>query len=109
LQFWSRRRHGPRVQRVADKISERGGEAGRIYLMGHSARAVHVASYVSHPEVKVKGGGLAGDLRADGWRAREAIEGRRTGMSADICIVLRLAHRVAEDTSLFEFNHAPDA
>jgi triacylglycerol lipase len=66
LQFWSRRRHGPRVQRVADKISERGGEAGRIYLTGHSAGAVHVASYVSHPEVKVKGGGLAGAIMVAG-------------------------------------------
>jgi triacylglycerol lipase len=41
---------------VAGKIGERGGDPARIYLMGHSAGAVHVANYVSHPEFhKVKG------------------------------------------------------
>jgi hypothetical protein len=46
------------VQWVTDRISERGGSPARIYLMGHSAGAVHVANYVSHPEFhKVKGGG----------------------------------------------------
>ena len=36
-------------------------------LMGHSAGAVHVASYVSHPEFhKVKGGGLAGAIMVSG-------------------------------------------
>ena len=56
----------------ASKIGERGGDPARIYLMGHSAGAVHVANYVSHPEFyKVKDGGLAGaimvsgDLRSD--------------------------------------------
>ena len=35
--------------------------------MGHSAGAVHVASYVSHPEFhKVKGGGLAGAIMVSG-------------------------------------------
>ena len=38
-----------------------------IFLMGHSAGAVHVASYVSHPEFyKVKGGGLAGAIMLSG-------------------------------------------
>jgi acetyl esterase/lipase len=55
------------VQWVADKIGERGGDPARIYLMGHSAGAVHVASYVSHPEFyKVKGGGLAGAILVSG-------------------------------------------
>jgi triacylglycerol lipase len=35
--------------------------------MGHSAGAVHVAGYVSHPELhKVKGGGLAGAIMVSG-------------------------------------------
>lgn len=55
------------VQWISDKIGERGGNPGRIYLMGHSAGAVHVASYVSHPEFhKVKGGGLAGAIMISG-------------------------------------------
>ena len=52
---------------VASKIGERGGDPARVYLMGHSAGAVHVANYVSHPEFyKVKGGGLAGALMLSG-------------------------------------------
>lgn len=55
------------VQWISDKIGERGGDPGRIYLMGHSTGAVHVASYVSHPEFhKVKGGGLAGAIMISG-------------------------------------------
>jgi triacylglycerol lipase len=55
------------VQWVANKISERGGDPARIHLMGHSAGAVHVASYVSHPQFhKVKGGGLAGAILLSG-------------------------------------------
>ena len=55
------------VQWVSERIGERGGDPARIYLMGHSAGAVHVASYVSHPEFhKVKGGGLAGAILLSG-------------------------------------------
>jgi acetyl esterase/lipase len=55
------------IQWVSDRIGERGGNPARIYLMGHSAGAVHVASYVSHPEFfKVKGGGLAGAIMLSG-------------------------------------------
>jgi triacylglycerol lipase len=55
------------VQWVSENIGSRGGDGARIYLMGHSAGAVHVASYVSHPEFhKVKGGGLAGAILASG-------------------------------------------
>ena len=55
------------VQWVKDNLGERGGNPARIYLMGHSAGAVHVASYVSHPEFhKVKGGGLAGAIMVSG-------------------------------------------
>ena len=55
------------VKWITDKIGERGGNPARIYLMGHSAGAVHVATYVSHPEFhKVKGGGLAGAIMLSG-------------------------------------------
>ena len=52
---------------VAAKIAERSGDPARIYLTGHSAGAIHVANYVSHPEFhKVKGGGLAGAVMVSG-------------------------------------------
>jgi triacylglycerol lipase len=55
------------VQWVSDNIGARGGDPAQIYLMGHSAGAVHVASYVSHPEFyKVKGGGLKGAIVTSG-------------------------------------------
>jgi acetyl esterase/lipase len=55
------------IQWISDKIAERGGNPARIYLMGHSAGAVHVAGYVSHPEFyKVKNGGLAGAILVSG-------------------------------------------
>jgi triacylglycerol lipase len=55
------------VQWVADNTAARGGDPARVYLMGHSAGAVHVASYVSHPEFhKVKGGGLVGAIMVSG-------------------------------------------
>jgi len=55
------------VQWVSDNIGARGGEPARIFLMGHSTGAVHVADYVSRPELhKVKGGGLAGAILVSG-------------------------------------------
>jgi acetyl esterase/lipase len=55
------------VQWVSTDIAARGGDPARIYLMGHSAGAAHVASYVSHPEFfKVKGGGIAGAIMVSG-------------------------------------------
>ncbi|MGJ5048477.1 alpha/beta hydrolase [Bradyrhizobium oligotrophicum] len=55
------------VQWVAAHAAENGGDPARIYLMGHSAGAVHVATYVAHPEFhKVAGGGLAGAIMASG-------------------------------------------
>jgi triacylglycerol lipase len=60
---------------VSGKIGERGGDPARIYLMGHSAGAVHVANYVSHPEFhKVRDGGLAGAVMVSGiYRHRSAM------------------------------------
>jgi acetyl esterase/lipase len=55
------------VQWVSGNIAARGGDPAKIYLMGHSAGAVHVASYVSHPEFhKAKDGGLAGAIMLSG-------------------------------------------
>jgi triacylglycerol lipase len=55
------------VRWVTDNIASRGGEPGRIHLMGHSAGAVHVATYVSHPEFwGSKGSGLAGAILVSG-------------------------------------------
>ena len=55
------------VQWVTDKIGARGGDPGRIFVMGHSAGAVHVATYVSHGEFhKVKDGGLKGAIMVSG-------------------------------------------
>jgi triacylglycerol lipase len=51
------------IQWVSKEIGERGGDPSRIYLMGHSAGAMHVASYVSHPEFyEVRDGGLKGAI-----------------------------------------------
>src|SRR5277367_1974076 len=56
------------VKWVSEQIGERGGDPSRIYLMGHSAGAVHVASYVSHSEFyKVKNGGLKGAIMVSGF------------------------------------------
>ena len=55
------------VQWVADNTASRGGDPARVFLMGHSAGAVHVASYVSHPEFhKVRDGGIAGAIMVSG-------------------------------------------
>jgi acetyl esterase/lipase len=51
------------VRWVTDNIASRGGVPARIYLMGHSAGAIHVATYLSHPEFwGPKGSGLAGAI-----------------------------------------------
>lgn len=58
---------GTAVRWVGENIAARGGDGARVYLMGHSAGAVHVASYVSHPEFHgPKGVGLAGAILVSG-------------------------------------------
>ncbi len=55
------------VQWTLENAAKFGGNPRRIFLMGHSAGAVHAATYVAHPEVqKVKGGGLAGAILVSG-------------------------------------------
>jgi acetyl esterase/lipase len=58
---------GAAVRFVSDNITGYGGDPGRVFLMGHSAGAGHVAAYVSHPEFfGPKGSGLAGAIFSSG-------------------------------------------
>jgi acetyl esterase/lipase len=58
---------GAAVRFVADNIKTYGGDPGRIFLMGHSAGATHVATYVAHKEFHgPKGSGLAGAIFSSG-------------------------------------------
>ena len=41
---------------VVRNVGELGGDPKRIYLMGHSAGATHIATYVADPNVRVKPG-----------------------------------------------------
>jgi triacylglycerol lipase len=68
------------VKWVAGNVGSHGGDGSRICLLGHSAGATHVASYVSHPEFfRVKDGGIKAaimlsglyDLTASALRAPE--------------------------------------
>jgi acetyl esterase/lipase len=52
---------------VRANIDKRGGDPSRIYVMGHSAGAVHVASYVGFPEHhSAAGPGVAGAILVSG-------------------------------------------
>ena len=52
---------------VRQNIPARGGDPTRIYLMGHSAGAAHVAQYLAHPQFHVAAGsGLAGAMLVSG-------------------------------------------
>ena len=55
------------VRYLADEVSRQGGDPNRIYVMGHSAGAVHVAAYLAHPELQgSKRVGLAGAILVSG-------------------------------------------
>ncbi len=58
---------GSALRWVLANIGRHGGDPARVYLMGHSAGAVHVAGYISHPRLHVKSGsGLAGAILISG-------------------------------------------
>jgi acetyl esterase/lipase len=55
------------VNWVYRKIADHGGDRKKIFLMGQSAGAAHVANYIAEPAFhKVKGGGIAGGLLISG-------------------------------------------
>ncbi|MGV3572511.1 MAG: alpha/beta hydrolase [Ramlibacter sp.] len=52
---------------VRQNIAARGGDPRRIFLMGHSAGAAHVAQYLGHPQFHTApGGGVAGGILVSG-------------------------------------------
>ncbi|HEX6000541.1 MAG TPA: alpha/beta hydrolase [Hyphomicrobiaceae bacterium] len=58
---------GAAVRWVSEHITGHGGDPARVFLMGHSAGAVHVASYVAHRQFHgPKGIGLAGAILTSG-------------------------------------------
>ena len=58
---------GAAVRWVSENIATHGGNPARVFLMGHSAGAVHVASYVAHRQFHApKGIGLAGAILVSG-------------------------------------------
>lgn len=58
---------GRAIDWIRQNIAGRGGDPARIYLLGHSAGASHVAAYVAHPEFHAaQGSGLAGALLLSG-------------------------------------------
>jgi acetyl esterase/lipase len=73
------------VQWVSENIGSRGGDPAKIYLMGHSAGAIHVAGYVSHPEFyKVKDGGLAGAIMVSAlYQVDPASDGEKAYFGTD--------------------------
>jgi triacylglycerol lipase len=63
---------GLAVKWVREVIGKYGGDPRHVYLMGHSAGAVHVASYLAFPEhQRVGGTGLAGAILVSGLYAFE--------------------------------------
>jgi acetyl esterase/lipase len=81
------------VRLVVDKATDFGADPNRIYLMGHSAGATHVASYISHPEFfGPKGSGLAGAILSSGgydFTKDEQSEGRIAYFGSDPALLVQ--------------------
>jgi triacylglycerol lipase len=84
---------GAAARFVAANSKTYGGDPGRVFLMGHSAGATHVATYVAHKEFHGPGGSLiAGAIfssgiydltKAEPSKARSAYFGADTGRYAE--------------------------
>ena len=78
---------GAAVKWVRANITAYGGDPNRIVLMGHSAGASHVATYIFHKELQRAGGedGVAGAILLSGGYdpTREATAGRRAYYGED--------------------------
>lgn len=58
---------GAAIRWVGEHIAQHGGDPARVFLMGHSAGAAHVAGYVAHrPAHGPKGVGIAGAILLSG-------------------------------------------
>jgi acetyl esterase/lipase len=58
---------GSAVRYLIANVASHGGDPHAIYLMGHSAGAVHAATYLSHPELQDAAGvGVAGAILVSG-------------------------------------------
>ena len=58
---------GLAVQWTREHIAAHGGDPGRIFILGHSAGAAHVADYLANPRFqRVPGSGLAGAMLLSG-------------------------------------------
>jgi triacylglycerol lipase len=68
---------------IRQNIAAHGGDPGRIYLMGHSAGAAHVAQYIGHPRFHAApGGGLAGAILLSGLFDPATITGENRSLRA---------------------------
>ena len=58
---------GEAVQWAIQNVAPFGGEPDRIYVMGHSAGAMHIAGYISHPDLQPPVGlGIKGAILLSG-------------------------------------------
>jgi acetyl esterase/lipase len=75
------------IRLLADRAADLGADPNRVFLMGHSAGATHVASYVSHPEFHgPNGSGLAGAILLSGgydFTKGEQSDGRAAYFGSD--------------------------
>src|SRR5262245_34401141 len=81
---------GLAVRWAGDNAAAHGGDANRVYLMGHSAGATHVAIYVAHAEFHgPKGSGLAGAMFSSGGYDLTKLpdgEGRNAYFGSDVAL-----------------------